>query len=166
MADFRRGQRFDPLGYAPDCHVVFVIGDVVPHISDGIEDDRCQQGRSRTGEAIGGAPDSPQLALTLSVFGSSCRAQCPLAGIEEFQREVKLIATAVPVCPGLGRGLALPPSNGIREIRTAPQFGLALLLAKSPVAQAPIHLRRFRLFGCPVGEAVPLANETFVAEIQ
>src|SRR5690242_16967857 len=106
-----------------------------------------------------------QLSLTSRLFLSCRLALRLLAGVEEFHCQPKLIATAVALRPGLVRGFALPPSHRIGKIRTAPQFGVALLPAQRPVTQALIHLCRFRLLGRPAGEAAPLADKTFVAEV-
>src|SRR5262249_32882174 len=100
------------------------------------------------------------------LFGSCGGALCFFASVEESHCEMKLIAAAIAFRPCLVRVLAPPPSNGICEIRTTPQLGIALFPAQCPVAQALIDLRRLRLICRQVGEAVPLPDQAFMAEIE
>src|SRR5215467_1476745 len=119
-------QRSYSLGHPELFGSVIVIGDVVLDISYPVEENRRCQCHCGPAEAPGDAADSPQLLLTLRLFGSSGRLLCVFARIEEFHCQAKLGVTAMAFRPGLVWGLPLLPSDGVCEVWTAPQLGIAL----------------------------------------
>src|SRR5215469_907008 len=139
---------------------------MIPDVGDVIGKDSHQQRRSGPAKPPGDPPHLPQLLVTLRLFGSGGGTLCFLAGIEKFQRQAKLVRAAVALRPGAVWSPALPPSDGVCEIRTAPQLGIALLPAQCPVAQALIGLCELSLVVDPVRKTAPLTDQAFMAEIE